>query len=94
MGDVREKSAALLTSKLDSLRSDGGSSSSQAAALEAAVFEKHGQDTGNDYRNEIRQLSLDLGKNNVELGMRVASGQVSAQEVVQMNNEVRLFYSK
>jgi hypothetical protein len=85
MSDVRNKSRTLLISKLEALKPG---SSSQAIALEAAVFEKYGQDTGNEYRDEIRQLSLDLGKNNVELGQQVASGAVSAQEVVNMSNEV------
>lgn len=89
MTDVREKSTTLLTSTLESLLPDGDSSAEhQTSALEAAVFEKHAGETGNEYRNEIRQLSLDLGKNNTELGKRVAKGEIDARSLAKMSSEV------
>lgn len=88
MSDIREKSQALLTSTLEAL---GSRASEQAIALESALFDKYNGDTGNLYRNDIRQLSLDLGKNNTQLGERVANGSINAQEVVQMSKEVSYF---
>lgn len=90
MADIRDKSTSLLSSTLSALSSDVDTSSDQAKALETAIHDKFG-DTGNDYRKEIRELSLDLGKNNTQLGQQVASGQVSAEDVVNMSKEVRDF---
>lgn len=87
--EVREKSQALLTSTLEAL---GNQASNQAITLESAIFDKYNGDTGNIYRNDIRQLSLDLGKSNRILGEKVANGSISAQEVVEMSKEVSLFY--
>jgi hypothetical protein len=88
MTDIREKSISLLSNTLNSLSSQGSADTTdQATAVEAAVYEKHEGDTGNEYRDSIRQLSLNL-KNNPELGTNVASGEVSASTLAQMTSEV------
>lgn len=88
MTDIRDKSTALLISTLEGLAPSNTQASERAVALEAAVFDKHAGQTGNEYRNEVRQLSLDLGKNNTEMGQRVAEGGLAPRALVQMSGDV------
>ena len=88
MTDIRDKSAALLSSTLEGLAPSNAQANERAVALEAAVFDKHAGQTGNEYRNEVRQLSLDMGKNNTEMGQRVAEGSLAPQSLVQMSGDV------
>jgi hypothetical protein len=88
MTDIRSKSRAFLTSTLETLASDSNTANEQAAAIEGAVYEKYNGDTGNEYRNELRSLSLNLGKDNPDLGKRVASGEVSAEALISMSPDV------
>jgi transcription elongation factor S-II len=87
MTDIREKSRSLLSSTLSSLSSQEDAATEQARKIEEAIYAKYQGDTGNEYRDELRQLSLNL-KHNTELGTQVASGTITAESLVNMTSEV------
>lgn len=84
MTDIRQASTTLLA---NSLRKAADSSATNAddiaKQLEEAVYAKHGGDTGNDYRDQLRSLSLDLGKNNVELARELLEGRINAKDLIE-----------
>lgn len=83
--DIRARSQSYLTSSLEL-------SPSLATSLEAALFsltapeEPQGDQTGNAYRQRVRQVALNLQQNQELLG-QLRSGKVSVDEVAQMDPE-------
>lgn len=88
MTDIRQQSTKLLASTLAQIDGGKGEASSLAQQIEEAVYAAHDGMTGNAYRDQMRSVSLDLGKNNVELAKQLLSGTVSAQQLIGMGPEV------
>lgn len=65
--------------------------SSNAHNLSAAIFRAHQSETGNDYRNVIRQKGLALKqKHNEEIIGRLLNGSMSPDDFANTDLEVRL----
>lgn len=104
MPDIRQASTSFLQSSLAQLATGSGGvdavsaatsglqsegrAASAAAAIEDAVYQQHGGDTGNAYREQMRSLALQLGKHNPDLGLRVLQGQAAPVQVASMDAEV------
>lgn len=88
MSDIRSKSAKFLG---DSIAAATGvqDTSSTAAQIEQAVFDKFGQSTSNDYRGDIRNIGLTLKKDNPQLAQDLVQGSVAPEQLVNMSSEVR-----
>ncbi|KAJ9477539.1 Transcription elongation factor [Pseudozyma hubeiensis] len=86
MSDIRSKSANFLADSI-SAATGGQDASSSATQLEQAVFEKFGQSTSNDYRNDVRNIGLTLKKDNPQLAQDLLQGNVAPGQLVNMSHE-------
>lgn len=98
--DIRQRSASLLSTSISAALTQAQGLSPNdspspakieelASALEAALFSSRDQQTGNDYRNAIREKSLVLKKDNPNMVKALLSGEFSPQEFATAEASVR-----
>lgn len=92
MSDIRHQSTKAIFS---TLRQRAGSEKDNAAVetltnnLEEAAYQHHNGDTGNAYREHMRELLLTFSKDNKQLCQQYLTGQIGADELVEMDAQVR-----
>lgn len=87
--DIRSRSVTLLSTSLSTAVSHAGAAADQsqleqlAAAIEEATFDSQGAQTGNEYRNAVREKSLVLKKDNPDIVQQLISGKMTPKTFAQ-----------